>query len=511
MKTGLMKRASVSAGSAYDLDDRAGRIADGGAFAHAAPGWHRAKAGARAFASAGDPARMLADGLWVADALIVLVSALIAYVLRHGLAPIPLEVFSTILLALVLTLNVMHFSGAYTSALEEGLLAQIGRSVRAWSAAFTVLIVIAYLTRTSEDYSRLWVAGWYGLALAGFAMLRAWSISQTRRWKRQGRLARTVAIVELGGGGKELLARLQSSDPGQLHLVGLFSGDLAAANPAAEPKSGIRELFALSRLFRIDEVLVVASGDGAAALPGVLRKLGTIPTNVRVCPWVAELGTPVRDIGWFLHSPVLTIHRKPLNGWNRVIKRLEDVVLAAVLMVLLAPLLLLIALAIKLDSPGPVLFRQQRLGFNNNTIVVFKFRSMKHCTGPEEEVPQAQRRDPRVTRLGRVLRRLSLDELPQLFNVLMGDMSLVGPRPHALAHNDQYSALIDDYLGRHRVQPGITGLAQVKGFRGETDTLDKMQRRVEFDLAYIDNWSILMDLRIMLMTGVSLVFHRDVY
>ena len=463
----------MKAGSGYSLGDRAALPADGG-FSHAAPGWHRAKAGARAFASAGDPARMLADGLWVADALIVLLSALVAYVLRHGLAPIPLEVFSTILLALVLTLNVMHFSGAYSSALEEGLLAQIGRSVRAWSAAFTVLIVIAYLTRTSEDYSRLWVAGWYGLALAGFAMLRAWSLNQTRRWRRQGRLARTVAIVELGGGGKELLARLQSSDPGQIHLVGLFSGDPPAGNGAPShgrmshglTSSGIGELFALSRLFRIDEVLVVASGDGAASLPGVLRKLGTIPTNVRVCPWVAELGSPVRDIGWFLHSPVLTIHRKPLNGWNRVIKRLEDAVLAAVLIVLLAPFLLLVALAIKLDSPGPVLFRQQRLGFNNNIIVVFKFRSMRHRSGPETEVPQARRRDPRVTRVGRVLRRLSLDELPQLFNVLAGDMSLVGPRPHALAHNDQYAALIDDYLGRHRVQPGITGLAQIKGFRG---------------------------------------------
>ena len=479
---------------------------DSRVFPSAAQGWHRARAGARAFASGGDPARLLADGLWVGDALIVLLTALVAYVLRHGLGPIPLEIFSTILLALVITINVMHFSGAYDAARDEGLRAQIGRSVRAWSMTFVVLLTLGYLTKTSEDYSRLWVGSWYGLALGGFAMLRAWSITQTRRWTRQGRLARTVAIVELGGGGRALLDRMQASDPGRLHLVGLFSGDLAG-----EQKNGIQELFALSRLFRIDEVLVVASGDSAAGLPAVLRKLGTIPTNVRVCPWVAELGTPVRDIGWFLHNPVLTIHRKPLNGWNRIIKRLEDASLAAVLIVLLAPFMLLIALAVKLDSDGPVLFRQKRLGFNNNIIVVFKFRSMKHCTGAETEVPQAQRGDARVTRIGRVLRRLSLDELPQLFNVLRGDMSLVGPRPHALAHNDQYAALIDDYLGRHRVQPGITGLAQIKGLRGETDTLDKMQRRVEFDLAYIDNWSILMDLRILVMTGVSLVFHRNVY
>ena len=212
-----------------------------------------------------------------------------------------------------------------------------------------------------------------------------------------------------------------------------------------------------------------------------------------------------------MQSPMLTIYRRPFTSWSRIVKRAEDMILGTAATVLLAPVMLLIAIAVKLDSPGPALFRQQRLGFNNNVITVFKFRTMKHRSAPETGVPQAQRGDPRVTRLGRILRRTSLDELPQLLNVLNGAMSLVGPRPHALAHNEQYAELIDDYLGRHRVQPGITGWAQVNGLRGETDTLDKMQRRVEFDLAYIDNWSVLMDLRIMVLTALSLVFDRDVY
>lgn len=476
----------------------------------AAQAWRQAKAGARASSSIADPLRLLTDGMWLADALVVLVAAAVANLLRQGLTPIPLEVFPTALLAAVLTVNAMYMSGAYGAALSEAFAAQVGKAVRAWSLVFAILMVLGYLTKTSEIYSRLWIVSWYGMALCGFASLRAWSISQTKRWRRQGRLARTVAVIELGEGGggrgREFVRRLQTSNPGEFHLVGLFS-----AGRMDSQRNGIQALIALAQLFRIDEVLVVASGQDSAELPGILRKLGTIPTNVRICPWVAELGLPVRDVGLFMQNAVLTIYRRPFTGWGRIIKRAEDIILGTVATALLAPVMLLIAVAVKIDSTGPVLFRQQRLGFNNNVITVFKFRTMKHNAAPQAAVPQAQRGDPRVTRLGRILRRTSLDELPQLFNVLSGAMSLVGPRPHALAHNEQYAELIDDYLGRHRVQPGITGWAQVNGLRGETDTLDKMQRRVEFDLTYIDNWSVLMDLRIMVLTALSLVFDRDVY
>ena len=178
---------------------------------------------------------------------------------------------------------------------------------------------------------------------------------------------------------------------------------------------------------------------------------------------------------------------------------------------LISPLLVVVALAIKLDSRGPVLFKQKRLGFNNNVIVVNKFRTMAHQPDPEVDVPQAVRGDARMTRLGRFLRRSSIDELPQLVNVLRGEMSLVGPRPHALPHNERYARQIDEYLGRHRVQPGITGWAQVNGFRGETDTLDKMQRRIDHDLAYIDQWSFTLDLKILLRTLLLCLFDRNAY
>jgi putative colanic acid biosynthesis UDP-glucose lipid carrier transferase len=168
------------------------------------------------------------------------------------------------------------------------------------------------------------------------------------------------------------------------------------------------------------------------------------------------------------------------------------------------------ALAIKLDSRGPVLFRQNRVGFNGNIFQVLKFRTMTHAPEPDGELPQARRNDSRVTRIGKILRRTSLDELPQLVNVLRGDMSLVGPRPHAVPHDEYFAARINGYLGRHRMQPGITGWAQVNGLRGETETLGKMQRRVDHDLAYIEDWSLLLDLRIILRTLLCLV-DRNAY
>jgi putative colanic acid biosynthesis UDP-glucose lipid carrier transferase len=196
------------------------------------------------------------------------------------------------------------------------------------------------------------------------------------------------------------------------------------------------------------------------------------------------------------HGPLQTAK----GGWGPVAKRAEDLVLGAVLLVLTLPLMLAIAVAIRTDTPGPTLFRQKRRGLNGRPFDILKFRTMVYVPGPELAVPQARRHDPRVTPVGRVLRHTSLDELPQLFNVLKGQMSLVGPRPHALAHGERYAALIAGYADRHHVPPGITGWAQVHGYRGETDTLEKMQRRVDHDLAYIANRSLLLDLKILRMT-----------
>jgi putative colanic acid biosynthesis UDP-glucose lipid carrier transferase len=213
--------------------------------------------------------------------------------------------------------------------------------------------------------------------------------------------------------------------------------------------------------------------------------------------------------GWSSHRQ----GRRPITEgrWSPTAKRAEDLVLGTALLVLTLPLMVAIAVAIRFDTPGPALFRQTRRGLNNRPFAILKFRTMVFVPGPELVVPQARRFDPRVTRVGRVLRRTSLDELPQLFNVLKGEMSLVGPRPHALAHDARYAALIDGYAERHRVPPGITGWAQVNGHRGETDTLEKMQRRVDHDLVYLAHRSLVFDLRILLLTVRTIWRDRNAY
>jgi len=209
--------------------------------------------------------------------------------------------------------------------------------------------------------------------------------------------------------------------------------------------------------------------------------------------------------------PVVTLSRRPLSSFQSAVKRCVDVAASGTLIVLLLPLLILIALAIKLDSKGPVLFRQSRHGYNNQPFQILKFRSMHPASEPVQAIIQAKRNDSRVTRVGRFLRRTSLDELPQIFNVLRGDMSLIGPRPHAVQHHAQYCDLVHGYRQRHRVKPGITGWAQVSGFRGETDTLDKMSRRINHDLYYIDNWSLGFDIKILFMTLVLGFINRNAY
>ena len=203
----------------------------------------------------------------------------------------------------------------------------------------------------------------------------------------------------------------------------------------------------------------------------------------------------------------IEIQREPLNGWERLMKRALDLVLAVVAAVLLALVLLMTAVAIKIDSDGPVLFRQRRVGFGNREFLIYKFRTMT-VMDDGEAVVQARRGDWRVTRIGKLLRRSSIDELPQLINVIRGDMSIVGPRPHAVAHHDQYGALIASYALRHHVKPGLTGMAQIRGLRGETRQLALMERRVEQDLWYINHWSLTLDLMIMMRTCFVLLRHE---
>ena len=477
----------------------------------AAFAWTEAQADARARTGNRDPLKLLVGFVGAADATIIFVLSMIAFVLRHGIEPVPLDIITTSALAAILTANALTISGAYSAHIKDGFIAQIGRAGQAWTVVFVILLTIGYFTKTLNDYSRLWAILWYASVVVGLAAVRLAAVAQIRHWRARGRLATTVAVVDLAGRGSEFVRRLTRDDADEIRLVGVFT-----AGDDARPGRGITDLVGLSRLFRIDEVFVLvadqAHGMDPADLSALMRRLGTIPANVRLCPLLPDLGqTPIRDTALVHDMPVLTVHRRPLGAWSSVAKRIEDVVIGCVALLLLCPVMLVVAILVKINSPGPILFRQARQGFNNNVIMVLKFRTMTHQAEPDKQVVQATRNDNRVTSLGKILRRTSIDELPQIFNVLRGEMSLVGPRPHAVVHNEQYAALIDDYFGRHRMQPGITGWAQVNGWRGETDTVEKMQKRVEYDLSYINNWSIALDLKIILLTAISILFDRRAY
>jgi Undecaprenyl-phosphate glucose phosphotransferase len=271
-----------------------------------------------------------------------------------------------------------------------------------------------------------------------------------------------------------------------------------------------RQVIDYCRSAHADDIVILSSQEELPAAPELARLLSELPVNVHIVPLgtVNMFGTSrIAELG---DLKTLEVSRPPLSLFDRAVKRTFDIVVAGTALILLLPLMAFVALAIKIESPGPIFFWQKRHGYNNSTIKVAKFRSMFVAADTDSFV-QATRNDSRVTLIGRMLRRTNIDEIPQLFNVLMGNMSIVGPRPHATAHNQMFEGRILPFSRRHNIKPGITGWAQVNGHRGETDTLEKMQRRVEYDLYYIDNWSLLLDFQIMLLTLFSRRSYLNAY
>jgi putative colanic acid biosynthesis UDP-glucose lipid carrier transferase len=428
-----------------------------------------------------------------------------AYWLRHDFATVPDSYGVAILLGSLLAMNAMSIADLYRFEHLQNWRIQVRRGVCAWASVLAALIATAYFMKMSDAFSRAWLAQWFVLALAGFVAIRAMALLLIARWRRYGLISLRVAVIDLGNdsGTVEALATQHDRD---IEIVGVFA-EIPAQGAVPRTRS-FDELTALASGGLVDEIIVVRR---EVPIPrAIVHNLGSLSVNVRM--W-NDLPTARGGVGRgdsLASAPMVTIFEQPVSGWKGFAKRFEDLTLSLLVLTVAAPAMLVIAIAIRLDSPGPILYRQQRFGFNGNRFVVLKFRTMVASAGAQSPA-QARRGDPRVTRLGRLLRRTSLDELPQLLNVLRGDMSLVGPRPHAVSHNEYYAGLIDGYLARHRVKPGITGWAQVNGLRGETDTLEKMERRVEHDLHYIDNWSLLLDLEILVRTILVGFVHRNAY
>jgi polysaccharide biosynthesis protein PslA len=277
---------------------------------------------------------------------------------------------------------------------------------------------------------------------------------------------------------------------------------------------GMGELERLIRQDRVDQVILAMPWHAEERIFEIVSKVAMTPVKVRLAPDLIGYRYTNRSFRLLDGLPVLELFDRPISGVAHIAKSIEDRVVALAAVIISAPAIAFIALAIKLDSPGPVFFRQDRIGFNNRVISVWKFRTMRHDRCENDEIEQARRGDPRVTRVGAFLRRMSLDEVPQLFNVLAGEMSIVGPRPHApstRAAGRIFDQVVDSYAARHKVKPGITGWAQVNGWRGETDTEEKLIKRVEYDLYYIEHWSVVFDISIMFRTIVTTLKTANAY
>ena len=328
----------------------------------------------------------------------------------------------------------------------------------------------------------------------------------------------TRNIVVIGGGqqAEKLFAHIQRTQPRFVSVLGLFADDSGVVGGAFAgfPVLGGREdVFSYVRSHPVDDVIIALPWAADREIATIVSKLRELPVNVYLGADLVGFRLPFRPPpDHFGELPVVEVTGRPLAGWGGIRKAAFDYAVGFILTILLLPLMALIAIAIKLDSRGPVLFRQERLGFVNRVFSIYKFRTMRaEASVCGEETVQATRNDPRVTRLGRILRRTSLDELPQLLNVLNGTMSLVGPRPLAVDHNEAYAQIVRGYFARHRVKPGMTGWAQVNGLRGEITSNENLEARVKFDIYYAENWSTLLDLRILVMTAIICLTGRNAY
>ncbi len=408
-----------------------------------------------------------------------------------------------------------HLCGLYHSWRGLSLRHEFGRLILVWAAVVMLLLFIAYSLKTSEQFSRRVFLTWFVITPLILIIWRGWIQIILGALRRRGFNTRMVAIAgarDLGG----YLARSILDTPWMgLRPVGFYDDRRPAGlRPLVrEPIEVIGNLDAMVRHARegkIDIVYITLPMSAEKRIQALLAKLSDTTASVHLIPDFFIFDLLHASWGTIGEVPVVSISESPFYGVDGIIKRLEDMVLACVALLLVAIPLIVIAIGVKLSSPGPILFRQHRYGLRGNKIEVWKFRSMTVLEN-SDDVAQAKRNDPRVTRFGAFLRRTSLDELPQLFNVLQGRMSLVGPRPHAVIHNEQYRKLIDRYMLRHKVKPGITGWAQVNGWRGETDSLDKMQKRVEYDLAYIHNWSLWLDVKILFLTAFRAFNDKNAY
>jgi Undecaprenyl-phosphate glucose phosphotransferase len=418
-------------------------------------------------------------------------------------------------LALVCVFSLRTLGLYDLKALSEGS----WTALRATACSFIAGGILYSLTHLFLLDMRLeWMYLWMMVLPAYFGLSRA----VVRMWATpraaDGRFRERIAIVGGGKTAEDALNLLESSRDIDIEIVGLFDDREDARSPASIRKhhkiGKIEELASYARNQRVDLIVVAIPLSAETRLLTILRQLWELPVDIRISGHTSNLKLNARTYTYIGKLPLLSVFDRPLKGWRLFQKEAMDRVLALAAIIVLLPVMLAVAIAVKFESKGPVIFRQKRYGFNNEAIEVYKFRSMYTDRCDQNALKLVSKNDPRVTWVGRFIRKSSIDELPQLFNVLRGQLSLVGPRPHpqqAKAAEALYEKVVDGYFARHRVKPGITGWAQVNGWRGETDTREKLEQRVKHDLEYIDRWSLGFDLYIIARTPFALLKTENAY
>jgi putative colanic acid biosynthesis UDP-glucose lipid carrier transferase len=412
--------------------------------------------------------------------------------------------FLTIAIAVSVYFIVTEIICVYQGEASQSANFELGSILIAWLLTVLLLAALAFFTRHGDDFARSSMLSWIVVTGATLGLSRMLFRIGVEALVAGGVGQRRCAIAGLNALGLQLLHNAQSNPGCGLQMLGFYDDRskerwLAELDAESQFLGRLEELVERAKAGEIDTVFVTLPMRAESRIRWLLEQLSDTTVNAYIVPdfFVFEL----------LHSrwntvgglPAVSVFETPLYGVDGWTKRSFDVIAAGLGLVCLTPLMLFCAALVKASSPGPIFFRQRRYGLDGREIWVWKFRSMRSCDNGSHVV-QATKADPRITPIGAILRRTSLDELPQLFNVIDGSMSLVGPRPHASAHNEHYRKLIRGYMLRHKVKPGITGLAQVEGYRGETETLDKMQKRIDFDHRYIQQWSLWLDIKILCRT-----------
>ncbi|WP_170919498.1 undecaprenyl-phosphate glucose phosphotransferase [Halomonas sp. BC2] len=435
----------------------------------------------------------------------VALGGLLAHLWRFGTFRLPERFVLAISVMALLVVVLNAVLGGYTRWRITSLWTLIGRLLLVWLMVALLATSAIYFSHAAERYSRLWVGVTLLLSFGMASAVRLFVQLLLKTARMRGRGRRAVFLV---GPGHHIVnvARGMRASPGEGYSIAGIERIDADVNDVW-----------LDRLARrvtetdAKEIWICVPLELGGVVRAIFYSLRNHTAEVRFIPEFRDMRLLNHRTSEVAGHLAIDLSVSPINGMARVVKRAEDIIVGSLISLMILPVCIAIALAIKFTSPGPVLFKQYRTGSNGKVFKVYKFRSMKVHQEKEGVVTQATKNDNRLTPIGAFLRRTSLDELPQFYNVLQGRMSIVGPRPHALAHNEYYKELVESYMRRHKVKPGITGWAQVNGLRGETDTLEKMQRRVEYDLWYIDNWSVWLDLKIIFMTVFKGFKHANAY